>query len=67
MKSYEAGASIKATPEAVWEVLTDAGAYSDWDSGVVRVEGTIAPGEKVKVVWQEMNGAKHAETVTIEK
>jgi len=27
----------------------------------------IKVGEKVKVVWQEMNGAKHAETVTIEK
>lgn len=64
MKSYEAGASIKATPEAVWEVLTDAGAYSDWDSGVVRVEGTIAPGEKVKVVSEANPGKAFPVKVT---
>jgi hypothetical protein len=50
MKAYDANATIEAAPEAVWEVLTDAPAYSEWDSGVVRVEGRIAPGEKIKVV-----------------
>ena len=50
MKHYESTALIEARPEAVWAVLTDAPAYADWDSGVVRVEGTIAPQEKIKVV-----------------
>jgi hypothetical protein len=50
MKVYDANATIEAAPEAVWAVLTDAPAYSQWDSGVVRVEGRIAPGEKIKVV-----------------
>jgi hypothetical protein len=50
MKAYDANATIQAAPEAVWAVLTDAPAYSEWDSGVVRVEGRIAPGEKIKVV-----------------
>ena len=49
MKSYEASADIKASPEQVWAVLTDAAGYSRWDSGVVRVEGTIAPGNTIKV------------------
>lgn len=49
MKSYEASADIKASPERVWAVLTDAAGYSRWDSGVVRVEGTIAPGNTIKV------------------
>ena len=49
MKVYEASAAIDAAPEAVWAVLTDAAGYPDWDSGVVRVEGTIAAGAKVKV------------------
>ena len=49
MKSYEASSTIAAPPDAVWEVLTDASAYPDWDSGVVRVEGDVAPGEKLKV------------------
>ncbi|MDP9293573.1 MAG: SRPBCC domain-containing protein [Actinomycetota bacterium] len=50
MKAYDANATIEAAPEAVWAVITDAAAYSQWDSGVVRVEGRIAPGEKIKVV-----------------
>ena len=50
MEHYESTAVIDASPEAIWTVLTDAPAYADWDSGVVRVEGTIAPQEKIKVV-----------------
>jgi hypothetical protein len=49
MRSYESEATIQAHPEAIWAVLTDAAAYSDWDSGVERIEGTIAPGETIKV------------------
>jgi hypothetical protein len=49
MKSYEAGSTIAAEPDAVWAILTDAPCYSEWDSGVVRLEGTIAPGAKLKV------------------
>jgi hypothetical protein len=49
MKSYEAQADIKASPQRVWDVLTDAAGYSSWDSGVVRVDGTIAPGNTIKV------------------
>jgi hypothetical protein len=38
-----------AGPEAVWSILTDGSGYSNWDSGVERVEGRIAPGETIKV------------------
>ena len=50
MRSYEAACSIEAGADTIWGILTDAQAYSQWDSGVVRVEGRIAPGEKIKVV-----------------
>src|SRR3954467_8701647 len=49
MKSYESEATIDAGPDAIWAILTDAPAYCAWDSGVERVEGTIAPGETIKV------------------
>ena len=49
MRHYEASATIAAGPDAIWAILTDAPAYADWDSGVRSVEGTIAPGEKIKV------------------
>jgi hypothetical protein len=49
MKFYEASAVIEATPDAIWAILTDAPGLSQWDSGVERVEGRIAPGQTIKV------------------
>ena len=49
MRYYESSATIDAGPDAIWTVLTDAPAYAAWDSGVDKVEGTIAPGETIKV------------------
>lgn len=39
--------SIRATPAAIWSILTDASQYTSWNSTVDRVEGRIAPGEKI--------------------
>jgi hypothetical protein len=64
MRFYETTADIDATPEAVWRVLTDAPAYADWDSGVVQVEGRIAPGEKLKVVSEANPGRAFPVKVT---
>ncbi len=50
MKAYDATSTIAASPEALWAILTDAPGYTKWDSGVEKVEGRIAPGEKIKVV-----------------
>lgn len=63
MRHYESTALIEARPEAIWALLTDAPGYADWDSGVVRIEGTIAPQEKIKVV-SEAN-PKRAFPVTV--
>lgn len=49
MEFYEATADIHAAPEVIWSILTDAPGISGWDSGVDRVEGTIAPGARIKV------------------
>ncbi len=50
MKAYDAASTIEASPEEIWAILIDARGYSEWDSGVQRVEGNIAPGQKIKVV-----------------
>ncbi len=47
MKSFSATANIKASAESIWKILTDAPNYPGWDLGVVRIEGTIAPGQSV--------------------
>jgi hypothetical protein len=49
MKSYEASSAIAADADAVWAIIVDAAGYPSWDSGVERVEGTIAPGETIRV------------------
>ena len=64
MRAYEAEAEIEASPEAVWSVLTDAPGYAQWDSGVVRVEGRIAPEEKIKVVSEANPGRSFPVKVT---
>jgi hypothetical protein len=63
LRSYEAGSTINASPDAIWAILTDATSYAAWDSGVVGVEGTIAPGETIKVT-SEAN-PKRAFPVTV--
>lgn len=64
MKAYDATALIEAGPEAIWTILTDAPAYSHWDSGVERVEGRIAPGETIKVVSKANPGRAFPVKVT---
>lgn len=47
MKEFSASSTIDASPETVWSVLVDGGSYPDWDPGMSRLEGRIAPGEKI--------------------
>jgi uncharacterized protein YndB with AHSA1/START domain len=49
MRIHEASSFIEATPEQVWPVLTDIDAWPDWDSGVTKVVGRLAPGEKLTI------------------
>lgn len=48
---------IDAAPEAVWAVLTDFAAYSQWNPLMDRVEGTPEVGEKL-VVHLTPNGRR---------
>ncbi len=47
MKSFHASITINASQDTIWKILTDAPHYPTWDPGVIRIEGTIAPGEKI--------------------
>src|SRR4051794_37301940 len=49
MKDYESTATIQADPDVIWNILTDAPGYSRWDSGISRIEGTIAAGSKIQI------------------
>jgi hypothetical protein len=64
MKGYEAAASIAASPDAIWAVLTDAPSYTAWDSGVDKVDGRIAPGETITVFSKASPGRAFPVKVT---
>jgi len=47
VKSFAVTTSIHAAPERIWAILTEAARYPAWNPTVTRVEGKIAPGERV--------------------
>ena len=46
---YAVGATIRASASRIWALLTDAQAFPQWNSTVQSIEGTIAPGQKIKL------------------
>lgn len=48
MKTYSASATIDADPQTVWDILVDTDSYPEWDPGMVRIEGNLRLGDKVK-------------------
>ena len=49
MKNFATSITMRARPETVWALLTDAAGYPQWNSTVTKIEGRIAAGEKVTV------------------
>ena len=47
MKSFAATVSIRATPEKIWSILTDAARYPEWNPTVTKLDGRIAAGERI--------------------
>jgi hypothetical protein len=48
MKEFKSSATIQASPEKIWEILTDIGAYPEWDPYCVKIEGELEVGNKIK-------------------
>jgi hypothetical protein len=64
MKSFSARTLIRATPDAIWSVLTAAPGWVEWNTTVERVEGIIAPGQRVKVYAKISQGRAFPVRVT---
>jgi uncharacterized protein YndB with AHSA1/START domain len=47
MKEFTTTVDIRATPEAVWAILTDGPGYANWNPEINRVDGQIVLGEKI--------------------
>lgn len=48
MKEFKATTTIHAPPEKIWSILTDGASWPQWDPSCEKIEGRIAPGEKLK-------------------
>src|SRR5450432_1411105 len=49
MKQFTATTEINAAPETIWRIVTDAARYPEWDPGIIRIEGRIAPKEQLTI------------------
>ncbi len=49
MEFYEARATINSAPPIVWQTLIEVSRWPSWDSGVLSVEGSMAPGSKLTI------------------
>jgi hypothetical protein len=64
VRSFEAVTRIDARPLEVWAVLADVGSWRDWDSGVDRVEGRVALGERITIYATMIRSRPFSATVT---
>ena len=49
MKKLHTQIEINATPERVWQVLTDFAAYAEWNPFITEAEGTAIVGNRLEI------------------
>ncbi len=47
VRQNRATTTIRATPDTIWRILTDAANYPAWDPWAIRIEGTISDGARI--------------------
>ena len=48
---------IAASPETVWQILTDLSQYEDWNPHIVRAEGEVREGSRLTIQIEESDGS----------
>jgi hypothetical protein len=57
MYEFITKATIRASRERVWEILTDAAGYAEWNPEIVGIEGRMALGERIRARVKVGGGA----------
>lgn len=58
MRIIEHTIEIHASPERVWQVLTDFDAYDEWNPFLTHIEGRAEVGTRLKVTFQPPGGRR---------
>ncbi len=67
-KAFESRITIQAPREVIWSVLTNAAEFPSWNTTVTKLEGTIAPKQKLKIFTTIVPGKGFgAKVVELEK
>ena len=56
VKQLRAHIDIHASPQRVWQVLTDFAAYPQWNPFMTRAAGTPHPGQRLRIRLQPVGG-----------
>jgi hypothetical protein len=56
---------IEASPERVWQTLTDFAAYPQWNPFIVRIEGALAVGARLKAMMRPVGSRGMTFTPTV--
>jgi hypothetical protein len=65
VKEFSTTSCIRATPEVVWAILTDGPGYVNWNPEIIRVDGLIALGQKIKAYVLLHGGVVRPVTVKV--
>jgi uncharacterized protein YndB with AHSA1/START domain len=57
MFEFTTRCAIRAAPERVWEILTNAAHYFEWNPEIVGVEGVMALGQRIRAKVKVTGGA----------
>jgi hypothetical protein len=55
-KQLRAHIDIHATPQQIWQILTDFAAYPQWNPFMTRAAGTPHPGQRLRIRLQPVGG-----------
>jgi hypothetical protein len=57
MYEFITKSTIHAAPQRVWQMLTSADSYAEWNPEIVRIEGQMALGERIRAHVKVGSGA----------
>ena len=66
-KSVHSKISINATPNQVWEVITNTAQYNEWNSVMLLLEGSIKEGNLVKYRFMQEEGKQYDIPIRVKK